>query len=41
MAVAAIADAKLIGAAPKAVSLSGLEFGRTGNEWRCRATIDV
>lgn len=41
MAVASIADAELIGAAPKAVSLSGLECKRTGNEWRCRATIDV
>jgi SHS2 domain-containing protein len=41
MRVTSIADTELIGAAPKAVSLSGLEFRRTSNEWRCRATIDV
>jgi SHS2 domain-containing protein len=41
MRVTSIADVKLIGAAPKAVSLSGLDFGRAGDEWRCRATIDV
>jgi SHS2 domain-containing protein len=41
MPVAALSDVRLIGAVPKAVALSGLEFTRRANEWRCRATIDV
>ncbi|WP_375484832.1 archease [uncultured Mycobacterium sp.] len=41
MPVASINDVTPIGAVPKAVALSGLEFGRTGDQWRCRATIDV
>jgi SHS2 domain-containing protein len=41
LSVASIDKVKLIGASPKAVALSGLEFRHTGNEWRCRATIDV
>lgn len=41
MPVASIDEVTPIGASPKAVALSGLEFRRTGNEWRCRATIDV
>jgi len=41
MPVASLSDVTLIGAAPKAIALSGLEFSHTGNEWRCRATIDV
>ncbi|WP_237761621.1 archease [Mycobacterium kyorinense] len=41
MSVASLADVTPIGASPKAVALSGLEFRRTGNQWRCRATIDV
>lgn len=41
MAVASINDVTLVGAVPKAVALSGLEFDRRGSEWRCRATIGV
>ncbi|HZA10042.1 archease [Mycobacterium sp.] len=41
MPVASIDDVEVIGAAPKAVTLSGLEFNQTGDTWRCRATIDV
>ncbi|EUA50426.1 hypothetical protein I553_9308 [Mycobacterium xenopi 4042] len=41
MPVASLSDVRLIGAVPKAVALSGLEFNHSGNEWRCRATIDV
>jgi SHS2 domain-containing protein len=41
MPVVPLSDVTLIGAAPKAIALSGLEFGLTGNHWRCRATIDV
>ncbi|BBY05259.1 archease [Mycobacterium noviomagense] len=41
MPVASLSDVTLIGAAPKAVALSGLEFSHTGDHWRCRATIDV
>ena len=32
---------ELIGSAPKGVSRHGLRFARAGDEWRCRATIDV
>jgi SHS2 domain-containing protein len=41
MQMASMADVQLIGAAPKAVAFSGLEFSQSGNEWRCRATIDA
>lgn len=41
MPVAPLTDVTLIGAAPKAVALSGLELSHTGNHWRCSATIDV
>ena len=41
MRMASIADVTVIGAAPKAVALSGLGFNRSPNQWRCRATIDV
>jgi len=39
--VASLDDVEQIGAAPKAVALSGLEFDRVGDRWECRATIDV
>ncbi|ADI04480.1 hypothetical protein SBI_01359 [Streptomyces bingchenggensis BCW-1] len=29
------------GAAPKAVTLHGLEFGRGPDGWRCSVTLDV
>jgi len=41
VSVASIDEVTPIGASPKAVALSGLEFRHIGNEWRCRATIDV
>ncbi len=41
MPVTSIDDAEPIGAAPKAVALSGLAFDRVGDKWECRATIDV
>ena len=41
MPVTSIDDAESIGAAPKAVALSGLAFDRVGDKWECRATIDV
>jgi SHS2 domain-containing protein len=41
MPVASIDDVEVIGAVPKAVAFSGLEFGRVGERWRCRATVDV
>ena len=41
MRVTSIDDAEPIGAAPKAVALSGLTFGGVGDQWICRATIDV
>jgi SHS2 domain-containing protein len=41
MSGTSINNVELIGASPKAVALSGLEFKRVGNGWRCRATIDV
>ncbi|GFG74973.1 archease [Mycobacterium botniense] len=41
MSVARIDSVELIGAAPKAVSLSGLECTQLGGQWRCRVTIDV
>jgi SHS2 domain-containing protein len=41
MPVASLSDVTLIGAAPKAIALSGLQFSHTGDHWRCRATIDV
>ncbi|MGZ6954883.1 MAG: archease [Acidimicrobiia bacterium] len=31
----------IIGAIPKGVSYSDLEFGPTANGWHCRATVDV
>jgi SHS2 domain-containing protein len=41
MPVAALDDVEVIGAAPKAVALSGLGFNHARGTWRCRATIDV
>lgn len=41
MPVASIDKVRTIGASPKAVALSGLEFRHTGDQWRCSATIDV
>lgn len=41
MSVTSIDDTELIGAAPKGVALSGLQFGRVGDNWGCRVTIDV
>lgn len=41
MPVASLSDVTPVGAAPKAIALSGLEFSHTGTHWRCRVTIDV
>lgn len=34
-------DVELVGAVPKGVSRSGLEFGRTDGRWVCRVVVDV
>lgn len=39
--VAPVAEVSFTGAAPKAVSRSGLDVIRDGRRWVCRATIDV
>ncbi len=39
--VVGLADAEVVGSAPKAVSRNDLFFARTAGEWRCRALIDV
>ena len=36
-----VADVRQMGAVPKAVSLHGLGFGESANQWRCVVTIDV
>jgi SHS2 domain-containing protein len=41
MDVAALHDAEITGAVPKAVSLHGLRLGRDAGRWSCTATIDV
>lgn len=37
----ALEELDVIGAMPKGVSYSDLEFGPTESGWRCRATVDV
>jgi SHS2 domain-containing protein len=39
--VVGIADAAVVGSAPKAVSRNDLFLTRGAGEWRCRALIDV
>jgi SHS2 domain-containing protein len=39
--LAPVADARPIGAVPKAVTLHDLRFGRTDRGWSCTVTIDV
>jgi SHS2 domain-containing protein len=39
--LAAVNGANLVGAVPKVVSRAGLGFGFDGEQWVCRATIDV
>lgn len=39
--VARISDDDVVGAVPKGVSRSGLEFGRSDGTWRCRVVVDV
>jgi SHS2 domain-containing protein len=34
-------DLELVGAVPKGISRSGLEFGRTDGRWVCRVVVDV
>jgi SHS2 domain-containing protein len=36
-----VAPVWVVGAVPKAVSLHGLRFGRTGDGWACAVTLDV
>lgn len=39
--LADVADADLIGSAPKGIARSGLEFTETADGWRCSAIVDV
>lgn len=36
-----VEPAAVVGATPTGVSLRGLRFASTGNEWRCAVTLDV
>ena len=39
--LAPLSPDRVVGAAPKAVTLHELEFGRTDGHWRCTVTLDV